>query len=649
MSTLSPCAQARRYQPRGQPVSRRLCRSLSRGGLTILFGALLGLPGWSASRAIAVEFMPIDSLRAGMKGVGLTVLKGTRIDSFSVEILGVQSNPARPGRHVILARLSGAGLEETGMIHGMSGSPVYVGGRLVGAVAHGWVGHKSPLCGITPIADMLEVLHRDMDRPVDGAAGWSPLESPAPETKASPTLELGLELGYGPETTDDLPWLDEDFHSENSGPIQLEPLGTPVWLSGTTPEAERVFRSLLDPFGLHFVGGEAVGVGPLTGTVAGDSQRAPIEPGSSVGVRYVEGDLSITSIGTVTHVESDRLVGFGHHFLLAGAVDMPMTGGYIFDVLPSQRSSFKLGAGTAAIGALRQDRYPGVAGLIGAEARLLPVDVVLTTDVGVTDYSFGLMRHRDLTPVLAQIVLLRALESRERLFGAATLKVESTILLSRGRRLAISRVFGGPGAAFAAAKEITRPLSIFSRSEFEGLEADSLHFDITYGAEMETARILALRLDSPFCHPGDEVTCLVTLQPYRLLPEEHTFRIQVPEDLAPGPVQVRVGSGRASEAWEMARRPDSFRPRSADHLLQLLDRRQRADELVLELFRGGEGLSIDGRELPGLPMSARAALRESHGSGRMGTVHGRVIGRQRLTMPYVLSGEQSVKLTIKGR
>ncbi|MBQ43467.1 MAG: SpoIVB peptidase S55 domain-containing protein [Myxococcota bacterium] len=99
--------------------------------MTILFCALLGLPGWSASRATAVEFMPVDSLRAGMKGVGLTVLKGTRIDSFSVEILGVQSNPARPGRHVILARLSGAGLEETGIIHGMSGSPVYVEGRLV--------------------------------------------------------------------------------------------------------------------------------------------------------------------------------------------------------------------------------------------------------------------------------------------------------------------------------------------------------------------------------------------------------------------------------------------------------------------------------------------------------------------------------------
>ena len=110
-----------------------------------------------------------------------------------------------------------------------------------------------------------------------------------------------------------------------------------------------------------------------------------------------------------------------------------------------------------------------------------------------------------------------------------------------------------------------------------------------------------------------------------------------------------MGSGKTSDAWEAKRSPDAFRPRSSDHLLQLLGRRQRADELVLELFRDGEGMSIDGRELPGLPLSARAVLRENHGSGRMGTVHGRVIERQRLSMPYVLSGEQSVELTVKGR
>lgn len=631
------------YLPQCPSVPRQRHRRLPTAGRATFVGVLLALMGWRLVPVAAVEFMPVDSLRAGMTGVGLTVLRGSKIDSFSVEILGVQRSPGRPGRHRILGRLSGAGLEETGIIQGMSGSPVYVGGRLVGAVAYGWSGDKSSLCGITPIADMLEVLHRDMASPVDGSAGWSPLEAAARRLGA-PTPKVELRH----ETADEILWLDEGVRSENPGPIQMEPLATPVWMSASTPEQEQVIRRLLEPFGLQFVG--PVGGGSFTGVMADDeAEPVPVVPGSSLGVRYIEGDLNITGIGTVTHVEGDRVVGFGHPFLLAGGVDMPMTGAHIFEVLSSRQLSFKIGSGTTAIGALRQDRYSGVAGLIGAEAGLLPVVVELTSQDGVTDYTFGLMRHQDLTPVLTQIVVLRALESTQRLGGVATLKVESTIVLGGGRRLEISRVYGGEGAVFAAAQEIARPLSIFSRSEFDGLQAESLHLDIAYGEEMETARILALRLDSPVCHPGDEVTCLVTLQPYRRLPEEHTVRIEVPDDLAPGSIQVRVGSGRASDAWEVERLPDAFRPRSADHLLQLLGRRQRADELVLELFRGGEGLSIDGRELPGLPVSARAALRESHGTGRMGTVHGRVVGRRRLAMSYVLSGEQTVELTVKGR
>ena len=498
----------------------------------------------------------------------------------------------------------------------------------------------APLWGITPIGDMLEVMRRSMEAPSD-SAGWSPMAEMASAAGTPLEIDLPAHLADVESPTGE--------RLQTGRSVRLEPLGAPVWLAGATPAAEEVLRDLLGPIGFLAVGasgGDAMGETLDAGASAPDNL---LRPGASLGVRFVDGDLSATAIGTLTYVDGERLVGFGHRLIPLGGVDMPMTGAHIYEVLPSIVSSFKIGAGTYPIGALRQDHFSGVAGLIGAEARMLPIEVKVRSSGGERVYGFRLLRHVAFTAGLANAVLLTAMESQATVFGASTLKVEAAFRLRCGEWMRHSQVYGGPGAAFAAARDAIEPLAHLMRSSFDGLEVDSLRFDVSVGEGMETARVTSIRLDRPVCRPGDEVVCRVTVEPYRSAPVERIFRLTVPRDLDPGRVVIRVGSGLAAAQWALDRQPDAFQPRDADHLLELLTRDQRSDELVVEMSRQELGVSIGGRLLPGLPASARAALRESHGSGRMQTVFGRVVGQRRLELPYVLTGEHSVELSVRRR
>ncbi|MBI2504785.1 MAG: hypothetical protein HYW07_16330 [Candidatus Latescibacteria bacterium] len=575
---------------------------------------------WGAAQALPQGgFMRPEDLNRGMRGVGRTVFQGTAVDTFEAEILGVLHNYLGPGRDLILARLSGDPLVQTGVIAGMSGSPVYVEGRLIGAVAYAFLPFpKEAICGITPIHDMLGTLERDLDAPAPARAQSLHLELDA-QARAQISAALG--------------------DPQLSPSLTLVPLGTPVWVAGASPLASQALAKAFGKAGLKMLAAPG-------GQTPPDLQTELV-PGAALGVQLISGDLSATGIGTLTYVDGERVLAFGHPMMLAGATDMPMTGAYIYQVFASQYLSYKMGAATRPVGAIRQDRQPAIAGLLGPVPRMLPVSVLLRGQGEERRFHFEVLPHRDLAPGLTQAVLLQTLESAEKLDGDATVQVRAQIHFSQGRVLDQEQIYSGTQAIWAAAEALIAPLSVLSQTEFSDLKPDSLSFELDLSERISTAQVLGLRVDRPALEIGKSLKASVTLRPYQQPLVQQAVEISLPADLAPGLLILRVGSGAAGRQWESQRRPELLQPRDAAQLLALLDRRERDDDLIVELYRPEPGLSLEGRELPALPPSARAVLDQGVSVGHVGPIKGRVLLRQRVRTAYVLEGEQSLELSVR--
>jgi len=555
--------------------------------------------------------MEVDQLQRGMRGYGLSVFQGVQIDTFAVEILGVIKGGIGPGHDLILARLSGANLEHTGIIRGMSGSPVYINEQLIGAVSYGWSYSKDPIGGITPIATMLDVTRR-------------PLDSERQQQSRKP-------LYFSPSR----------LTGDSSAPdhATLEPLKTPIALSGFDGLAQQVLSEALGDLGLETV------QGPGTGAAL-DSLQTAVVPGAGLGIQLIRGDRNATAIGTLTWTDGDSFVGFGHPMLHSGATDMPATGAFIHQVIPSQVASFKLGSPTQSWGAVRQDRLPGVAGKLGVAPAMVPVSAVISSNDRSRSFNFEVMRHRDLLPVLARSVLISAMQAAEKLSGDASLVLSSQLYLHGGRVLENDQFYSGPSAAFVASLEAVQPLVALAHSRFKGLDVDSLSFAVQIREGIAQAHIAGLRLHANQLQAGRRYALEITLAPFRADAVKKSVEFTVPAGTPPGSLLLRVGNGEMSSRWENARRPDAFAARDAEHLLTLLSMPNRADELVVELVRATPGFTLEGRELPSLPPSARAVLQSGTSSGHLGPVHEEVLLRHRLPTNFALSGTQSIEITL---
>ncbi|MDP6699752.1 MAG: hypothetical protein QGH25_08885, partial [Candidatus Latescibacteria bacterium] len=243
--------------------------------------------------------------------------------------------------------------------------------------------------------------------------------------------------------------------------------------------------------------------------------------------------------------------------------------------------------------------------------------------------------------------LLTSIESTEKVFGDATLRIATRLALTDGRTLERRQMYSGQIALLVAALDAVVPFDELQQNPFAALAIDALHFDLDIGESLTSARVFALRPSTPEPAAGQRIAVRVALLPYRAKVEEIAIDLDLPENLAAGPLVLRAGSGSAAEAWEAARSPDAFVPRDLDALLTLLTRKVTADELVIELFRPGSGFTLDGRELPDLPPSARAVLSAERSAGRLGPVQGEVLLRRTVATNYVLAGEQSLELTVR--
>ena len=538
--------------------------------LVFLLPLGMGAETPTPSLAAAGELFPLDSVRAGLTGYGLSVFQGAIPERFEVEVLGVWRN-TQPSTSFILARLKGRGLESSGVIAGMSGSPVYVDGRLLGAVSFSWLFANEAVAGITPIEQMRQLSAGESS--TSSSSTGHRFREPRDLISGSLTWEEILEPLGSLEGT--------GLDSAISG-VQWSTVG----FGSATRESLKVALDSLSPAG--------------QAAAAGDSE---LVAGSSVSGVLVDGDLRLAATGTVTERRGNEILAFGHPFLGVGPLSLPMATSEVVTVISSQMNSFKIANLGAVVGAFEMDRAAGIRGRVGAEAPMIPVSVRIA---GLVDRQFAL-RVADLpllTPTLVAISTLGSLEAASQTNGSQGLDLEARFDMAEWGELEIRQSFDGELASQEAAFYLFAFTDFFLNNRFARVNLDSVDIELEQHAEPRTARLVGAHVSQTLVRPGDRIELVVDLQAYRGDTFRATLALDVPTGLPEGRYSLLVGDGVSVDIARLE--VEKTAPQTFPQALRFLRSFHSSRELVaLGVFRG-EGLSVGGEVLPQLPASVRS-------------------------------------------
>jgi hypothetical protein len=558
-----------------------------------------------ARGACDVRFVPVDEVRPGDRCVGLSVFSGTDIEEFELEILGVVRGTG-PGTDLIIGRAEGALLEHSGIQEGMSGSPVYRDGELIGAIASTWQFTREPIAGITPIGEMLPALERmdeagQSSRP-SGGARFGLAMLPEGERTGSSLARIAEDAGVlsGPGEPRDGP------EPARFGDGRMIPLAAPLVVSG----AEDAFLEQVS-------GVLGAGVTPLAGAGGGSAPAAApaeLEPGSAVGVQFVRGDVNWTAIGTVTHREDDRVLAFGHPLFNAGTVQMPMVAAYVHTVLPLQSISFKYASGGDLLGTMREDRNRAMAGAVGPAPPMVPVSVTIRGGGDERRFEFETVSDRPYAAVFGGLAFGGAVSSAVKSSGPVT--VDLSVKMDTGVEVVDYRdVFSTSEPAMRCSGELSLLLSVLAENAFVERELVGVEVDATIREGELRTSITRVDTDRRIYRPGDEVGVRVTLRPRRGEAFERVLTLRLPDGVPAGPVTLRVGDGLSFHLWERDRLGQGAAPRTYEQLLEMIRLAKPGNTVVAQLLSDSPGLSLSGEEVRGVPGRAGLAMASSATSG----------------------------------
>jgi hypothetical protein len=554
----------------------------------------------------------VSELRAGMKGYGKTVFQGGKIERFEFEVLGVQRNFA-PGRSRIMVRASGGPLAATGILAGMSGSPCYIDGKLIGALSTGIAWEKEPIGGITPIAEMLDQL-RDIP---ETAPSHTPLILPKLEPpKVLKAALLGQML---------------DFQALLGDP---DPQALPMALAGSPLGAEA--QRLWSGWPVTFTAGP---------TLSGSrGEASPLEPGGMATVTLMQGDLDLGASGTITYVSGKRVLMFGHQLFNLGPVDLPLWSATVATTVSTYESSFKLALPVAPIGALRLDRSSGVAGLLGAEAHMVPMRIGLNLGGKRTlNFRFEIMDHPVATAALAATAVAQTLDAHTRGVGLQSLSMQGNIKLVGHPAIVIENVIAdlNPSrmAQYVGAMLQAICLNPFEKPVFEGIS-------LTIKAEerLDLTAIAGVRLLKARAKRGEILPVLVTLQNIQGVRETATFNIQVPSSAAKGKAILMVGDGFSLTAAD----PDErmIEVASLGDVVRLLNGAMRNNHAYALLVQTQTGAGLRGSRIEGIPPTV-ASLVGGDGATSDNRLQRRIIGRALLPLEREVRGISQLEVEVE--
>ena len=574
---------------------------------------------WAGSSVAQIPTISFDEVEVGMRGEGRTVFEGSTISSFEATIIGKLPEIA-PGRNLILARLSGGPLQETGVLAGMSGSPVTVDGKLIGAVAYAWGFSTEPIAGITPIDEMLDVAKRDEQRRVPIRGAFSPESAWAdPLTSA---------------------FAADSFWDRRLARLQptLGPMSTPTRLGvrGFSPAGRSRLAQRLAPLQIASMQGTA-------SSTAG--QTAALEPGSAVGVQLMRGAIELASTGTVTWVDGERVLAFGHPMFGLGQVDLPLTAARVEALLPSLNVSSRLAVTLDPIGALRQDRGAAVFGRLGAQPAMLPVRVQLQFQDRTETHSFDIAEDGLLSPLLLYIALQGLIAEGERNVGELSVQLleGSVIKLAGEEDVAVDNHFEGSAALALATSTPAFILHLLMNSSWDAPPIAGVNLLLRVDTAPQIARVERAVTDRQQVAPGESIGLRIQLRTSKGESSSLETTIRIPEQTPAGPLDLWIGSAFDVQQSDGSEPP--LLPRSSDALIRLLDRLRRNNRIYVVASRRQADALIDGVAIGSLPPSAAHRLADSAGrSDRVRTARARVAEE---SLPADAFVEGSVRLVVE--
>ena len=548
------------------------------------------------------SFVSPESLKPGQKAVVRTVFEGERIEEFEAEIVAVLKGGRAEG-DVVLARATSERLMKLGIAQGMSGSPVYVDGRLVGALSFGWPFSREPLFGITPIGEMLDVM-RQPDPVGPGTAGPGGVELSASSGLAR----------FGPYRWDDGDDDSGEAHrfpgaadEASDAPMSLRPLPIPVACSGFEGASLDLLGRMLGSARFHLTAG---GVSAATATPS-----APIAPGSSIAIDLLRGDLNAVAIGTVTHVDGDRLVVFGHPFFQSGEVRLPLATAPIATIVASDQMSFKVGSRGVTIGQVMQDRRAGVSGKLGPSPALLPVAVDLKNGREKSSFHFEAVEDRSLAPTLIAVAAFNSLMESGGRGGNQTLRWKLTLAAPGRVPLVLSDIAAGESPPVEVANAIMSPLRFLLENPYQRLDLDSVRVEVEREPGRESYTLRQAELDAPVVRPGGTLTVRCEIERWRGGREMRELVLTVPRELPAGRYVLWIGGAPEFARFEAARLPGRYRPLSLDEAWARLSTMRTSDALYAVLLASAPEVTFGGRDYPELPGSVAAVLASPRRSG----------------------------------
>jgi SpoIVB peptidase S55 len=587
----------------------------------------LSLPTIHLSAQISQPTIGVEQIHPGMRGYALTVFQGVKPESMDVEVLGVLHNVNGPKGDIILIRLHGEKAEYTGVVAGMSGSPVYLDGKLAGALAFR-IGEfsKEPIAGVTPIADMLEINALDKS-PAEEAAATKPGVTNAAGKTATPG-----DAGALPGST-------QDYAS------YLKPIDTPLVFNGFSEDTVRRFAGQFASAGVVPVMG--------AGSVSEEKQPEPLEAGSAVSAILVRGDMDIAATCTVTYIDPQRLLACGHPLLQFGSVDLPMNKANVLATLASPLNAFKIVNTTEQAGVFVQDRHTGIMGVFNKQPDMIPVTLTIRGSNGATqkEFHYEVLNNARLSPVAIMATVFNALHGVNEYGEEITYRLNGSINVKGFPEVGLKNMFvpaeNGQPAAMAAALSLGERFGRIYDNPYNAPAVQGVKLDFDLVRERRWARLESARTDVSEARPGDQIIVETVLAPYRGERVVRQIPVKIPTSASKGTLRILVSDGDTLD--RVGRTNPAFgRKLDLASTIALLNKEHANNRLYVSLLEADPEARVADKVMPTLPISVMNVMDGMRGNQEM-IVSGESNVDETATPPldYVVSGAQLLTVTVK--
>ena len=582
--------------------------------LSLALLAVLLLAGPRLARATdAPATIPVSQIKPGMKGVAYTIFEGDQVEKIDLEVIGILHNAVGPQLDVILVRLLGDKVQQTGVVAGMSGSPVYFDGKLAGALALK-LGQftREAIGGVTPISDMFEI-------------------EKAPAT-ASPAMSAHI----------DVPAEFAARASVGAGQY-LVPIETPLVTAGLYPETLARFGKDFTAWGMTAMAG---------GTAPASPDDAKLQPGDMVGIDLVEGDLSISSGCTVTTVIGDRILACGHPIFGFGSVAMPLSRAHVIMTLASAQASTKIMSTGGTIGTLTQDRQTAVMGQLGPGPTMIPLEVTLDTPAEQKKYHFKVIESPQLTPTLVATAAFNGIVGSPAYGEGSTLQMDGTIAVKGHTPVQLEDLFAPTDqttpAAFYVATEVMSDFARIYSNPYEPPQIDHIELHVKALTEKRWATIDNAWIDHSEVQPGESLSVKVLLHPYRGAPFIQEIPVTIPAQATRGSLQLVVsGADFLNRNVQSLAATSQGQLPGLEELIQLTNRERHNDRVYATLLQSTPTMLVEDKELPNVPISAINVLDQRQNSGNARLLLQSTAGEWSVEMHQVIAGQRMLTITVK--